>query len=124
MVLSELTIPAGATNFSFDVSILDDDVVEGMESFELVFTLDLGDEVPQSLKDKIKICGDNNAIIKIIDDDGKYRQLAHDQQCSLGSHWSFCSRLRSLVWLYDDCVGISEGQVPHEYWVKANASVR
>ena len=77
-VASGLVIPAGQTSIRFDVNIRNDDVVEGMESFELLFTLSLGNNIPQSLRERIQICGRNDVIVKITDDDGKHLKFRNN----------------------------------------------
>ena len=62
-----ITIPAGQTTFSFDVSIIDDDVLEGTEDFNLII-------LAESLPNNNITLGDPNrstVTIIIVDDDSK-----------------------------------------------------
>ena len=59
-----VTIPAGVTNVSFDVSIRDDDELENDEHFNL--TID-----PSSLPSRITITDPSQAVVTITDNEGE-----------------------------------------------------
>ena len=59
-----ITIPAGQTTFSFDVSIIDDDVLEGNEEFDLII-------LAESLPNNITLGDHNRSTVTIMDDDSK-----------------------------------------------------
>ena len=59
-----ITIPAGQTTFSFDVSIIDDDVLEGNEDFNLII-------LAESLPNDIRLGDHNRSTVTIVDDDSK-----------------------------------------------------
>ena len=56
-----ITIPAGQTNISFDISIIDDHVLEENKVFELII-------IPPTI---IELGGPNRTTVTIVDDDGK-----------------------------------------------------
>ena len=59
-----ITIPAGQTTFSFNVSIIDDDVLEGNEDFNLII-------LAESLPNNITLGDHNRSTVTIVDDDSK-----------------------------------------------------
>ena len=59
-----VTIPAGATMVPFDIPIVDDNVLEGNEDFDIII-------VPGSLPDGVNLGNPVRARVNIIDDDGK-----------------------------------------------------
>ena len=59
-----ITIPAGQTTFSFNVSIIDDDVLEGNEDFNLII-------LAESLQNNITLGDHNRSTVTIMDDDSK-----------------------------------------------------
>ena len=80
--MEKVTIPPGNLSVLFTTSILNDNVVEDTESFELVFTLELGEDVPESVKRGISICGNNSVPVQIIDDDGRYLEMIEHSEDS------------------------------------------
>ena len=59
-----ITIPAGQTTFSFNVSIIDDDVLEGNEDFNLII-------LAESLPNNITLGDHNRSTVTIVDEDSK-----------------------------------------------------
>ena len=59
-----ITIPAGQTTSSFNVSIIDDDVLEGNEDFNLII-------LAESLPNNITLGDHNRSTVTIMDDDSK-----------------------------------------------------
>ena len=58
-----VSIPAGQTHVVFEVSIVDDIIVERNETFTLVI-------IPESLPEKIKITNPERTSITIVENDG------------------------------------------------------
>ena len=61
---NKVTIPAGQTSMSFNISIVDDTMQEGNESFDLFI-------VPRSLPNRVTQGNPSSITINILDDDGK-----------------------------------------------------
>ena len=59
-----VTFPAGSTNATFDVSLMDDTISEGNENFNL--TID-----PSSLPNRVNINDLSQVIVTIVDNEGK-----------------------------------------------------
>ena len=58
-------IPAGTTVVPFDIPIVDDNILEGNEDFDIII-------VPGSLPDDVSVGNPGRATVNIIDDDRKY----------------------------------------------------
>ena len=57
-------IPAGQLSVQFDISIKDDNILEGDENFDLTINA-------TSLPDYVVVTGPNQATVTILDNDGK-----------------------------------------------------
>jgi len=62
-----LTIPAGETSYQFSIEIINDNVLESFEFFNLTIN-------PLSLPAKVSVGNPNQTVVIIIDNDGKFRK--------------------------------------------------
>jgi len=66
----DVIIPAGDTSFTFDVTIIDDDILENDEDFNLTI-------VPGTLPNGVTSGDPGRSTVTIINDDGKSLQMTH-----------------------------------------------